>query len=40
MISHIPPPESGKLYQDPIFPPNAYSLLGLYSIGNPTVSIA
>ena len=27
------PPESGTLYTDPLFPPNAYSLLGVDSNG-------
>ena len=34
------PPQSGKLYQDPLFPPNANSLLGLDSKGNPIDSKA
>ena len=34
------PPESGKLYQDPLFPPTANSLLGLDSNGRPIDSRA
>ena len=29
------PPQEGQLYEDPLFPPTAYSLLGLDSNGNP-----
>ena len=34
------PPESGKLFEDPNFPPNANSLLGLDSNGKPIDSKA